>query len=235
MDKAELKIMVTNMMASPLVQAEIKKLQLPPGYTVCADAWPYVQGESKQNPGGSRRWQGYLYLNESDHPGDSHYGLPLPIAPVMDGETFEVIDIIHLPLKADYKGIPTQPWKPVTPEQHDPDLIRQPLRKDLKPYVVQQPEGPSFSVDGNQVKWQKWQFRVGFHSREGLYLQNITYDGRNVFYRISIPEMAISYGGKAPDSIFSRARSLTSYGSSTSVQSEARIRRRRFWIWLQRQ
>ena len=36
------------------------------------------------------------------------------------------------------------------------------MRQDLKPIEILQPEGPSFTVAGNQVEWQKWKFRVGF-------------------------------------------------------------------------
>ena len=36
-----------------------------------------------------------------------------------------------------------------------------------------QPEGPSFSVNGNEVSWQKWNFRVSFNYREGLVLHNV--------------------------------------------------------------
>ena len=36
-----------------------------------------------------------------------------------------------------------------------------------------QPEGPSFTVHGNEVSWQKWNFRVSFNYREGLVLHNV--------------------------------------------------------------
>lgn len=59
-------------------------------------------------------------------------------------------------------------------------------------------QGPSFSVEGNLVKWQKWQFRVGFNYREGLVLHQVGYhDGgrlRPVLYRASLVEMAVPYG-----------------------------------------
>ena len=35
-------------------------------------------------------------------------------------------------------------------------------RTDLKPLEITQPDGPSFQVDGFEVRWQKWRFRVGF-------------------------------------------------------------------------
>lgn len=47
------------------------------------------------------------------------------------------------------------------------------VRSGLKPLNVVQPEGPSFTVDGNHVNWQKWDFRVSFNYREGLVLHDI--------------------------------------------------------------
>ncbi|CAN6597418.1 hypothetical protein TRVA0_001S04236 [Trichomonascus vanleenenianus] len=81
--------------------------------------------------------------------------------------------------------------------EYVPELQEQ-LRTDLKPYNVVQPEGPSFDLDGNLVKWQKWRFRVGFTPREGLVLHDVDYDGRNVFYRLSVSEMAVPYGDPRP-------------------------------------
>jgi hypothetical protein len=44
-------------------------------------------------------------------------------------------------------------------------LFPGPWRDGLKPLDVLQPEGPSFTVEGNLVKWQKWQLRVSFNFR----------------------------------------------------------------------
>ena len=43
----------------------------------------------------------------------------------------------------------------------------EPLRTDLKPISITQPEGPSFTVDGNLVHWQKWPFRIALRSVRG--------------------------------------------------------------------
>ena len=63
-------------------------------------------------------------------------------------------------------------------------------RTDLKPLEIHQPEGPSFSVDGHEVRWQKWRFRVGFTPREGLVLHTVSYDDqgreRPILYRASL-------------------------------------------------
>lgn len=36
-----------------------------------------------------------------------------------------------------------------------------------------QPEGPSWSVEGNVVTWEGWQFHLGFSWREGLIINDL--------------------------------------------------------------
>jgi primary-amine oxidase len=33
--------------------------------------------------------------------------------------------------------------------------------------AITQPEGPSFDLKDNIMKWQKWSFVIGFNAREG--------------------------------------------------------------------
>ena len=73
------------------------------------------------------------------------------------------------------------------------------MRDDLKPLEIIQPEGPSFTVDGNLIRWQKWSFRVGFTAREGLVLHTVGYDGRPILHRASFCEMAVPYGDPSPN------------------------------------
>ena len=73
-----------------------------------------------------------------------------------------------------------------------------PARTDLKPIELTQPEGPSFSVDDNQITWADWTFRFGFDIREGLTLHQISIDGRPVVYRASIAEMVVPYADPSP-------------------------------------
>ena len=72
------------------------------------------------------------------------------------------------------------------------------------PSSTPQPEGPSFSVDGNTVSWEGWQFHVGFSWREGLILNDIQYNDqgrlRPVMHRAALAEVgaegAVAAGGK---------------------------------------
>ncbi len=72
------------------------------------------------------------------------------------------------------------------------------FRDDIKPLQITQPEGPSFQVEGHQVRWQKWQFRIGFTPREGLVLYTVGYEDqgkqRSILYRASMSEMVVPYG-----------------------------------------
>jgi primary-amine oxidase len=91
-----------------------------------------------------------------------------------------------------------------------------PLRDDLKPLEVHQPEGVSFTVDGHEVSWQRWRLVVGFSPREGLVLHNIRYiDGereRPVCYRASFAELVIPYGDPREPHSWTNAFDVGEYG-----------------------
>ncbi len=182
-------------MSHPAVLAEVKKMALPSGYKLCCEPWIYGTDDEKET---RRLVQCYMYLTYGDHEQANHYSLPAAFSPVFDGTTKELVRMDYLPLGTDATTRDTEPWKPVKAVEYAHDLLDEPMRTDLKPLIVQQPEGPSFSVEGNLVQWQKWRFRVGFNYREGAVLYNVTYDGRNVFYRLSLSEMTVPYGGQLP-------------------------------------
>ncbi len=67
-------------------------------------------------------------------------------------------------------------------------------RADVRPFDIVQHEGPSFTVEGSHLSWQKWDLRIGFTAREGLVLHQINYAGRSIIYRASLSEMFVPYG-----------------------------------------
>ena len=68
------------------------------------------------------------------------------------------------------------------------------FRPRLKPLDIVQPEGPSFTLDGHAIAWDKWSLVIGFNAREALTLHEIRYDGRPLFRRASLVEMVVPYG-----------------------------------------
>src|SRR3569623_1417410 len=77
-----------------------------------------------------------------------------------------------------------------------------PLRDDIMAIEVTQPDGPSFIVDGNAVRWQGWHLRVGFNMREGLTLHRIGFEEggrvRPILHRAAYSEMVVPYGDPSP-------------------------------------
>jgi len=144
--------------------------------------------------------QCFLYMrdpNNSAEEDSCHYAFPLAISPVVDCASLKVIRIDIMPTGLDEKVKPVEPWQPVPPSEYIPEA-HQPQRPDLKPLRVVQPEGASFAVSpfsemGRLVSWQKWDLKVGFNQREGMVLYDVHYDGRPLFYRLSLSDMAIPY------------------------------------------
>jgi primary-amine oxidase len=98
-----------------------------------------------------------------------------------------------------------------------------PAREDLRPLEITQPEGPSFTVEGNLVHWQRWSFRVGFDPYEGLVLHTVGYeDGgriRPVLHRASISEMVVPYGDPDPLHAFKNAFDAGEWGLGRMANS----------------
>lgn len=90
------------------------------------------------------------------------------------------------------------------------------FRKDLRPLQIVQSDGPSFAVDGYEVAWQKWKFRIGFTPREGLVLHDVSYldagRERPILYRASICEMVVPYGDPAEKDFRKNAFDIGEYG-----------------------
>ncbi|WP_433662199.1 primary-amine oxidase [Nocardia sp. CA-128927] len=84
----------------------------------------------------------------------------------------------------------------------DDPAVTGPPRTTQKPIEITQPQGPSFTVHGNLVEWEKWSVRVGFDAREGLVLHQIGFQdgGRNrpIIHRASIAEMVVPYADPSP-------------------------------------
>ena len=91
---------------------------------------------------------------------------------------------------------------PVTDGNFSAPALTGPPRTDLKPLHITQPEGPSFTLAGNVLRWQRWDMHVGFDAREGLVLGRIGFDDRgrrrSIINRASIAEMVVPYGDPAP-------------------------------------
>jgi primary-amine oxidase len=124
----------------------------------------------------------------------------------------EVIDVV------DHGVVPLPPNRASYYAEDQPRL-----RPALKPLTIAQPEGPSFTVDGNLVHWAKWQFRVAFDPYEGLVLHQLAYDDdgrwRSVLHRASISEMVVPYGDPSERQGWKNAFDAGEWGLGRMTQS----------------
>jgi primary-amine oxidase len=121
-------------LSHPLVLAEAEKLQLPEGVEICCEPWIYGTDNEAED---RRLYQCCLYLRPVDHEQSNHYSLPVSFSPVFDGMTKEFVRMDYLPMGAGTATCATKPWESVKAVEYAHDLLDEPLRKDLKPYIVQ--------------------------------------------------------------------------------------------------
>jgi primary-amine oxidase len=134
----------------------------------------------------------FQFSDPTDHPWAHPIDGLSAYVDVINNEVLRVLDEELLP-------IPAEPSKFHLPEGRPAPL------EGLKPIEITQPDGPSFTVDGDKVSWANWTLHLGFDTREGLVLHNLAYadpdrDGevRPVVYRASIAEMLVNYADPAP-------------------------------------
>lgn len=176
----------------PAVKAEIEKLKLPQGYTVRNDPWIYATDDANEK---RPLVQFFMYvLANNGHSESNHYSLPLKFSPVFEQYSKKFVRIDYLPGGFDETITPTGPWQVVPGVEYHPDLNGETIMRNPKPLIVNQPEGPSFSMQGSKIEWQGWEFRVAPSVREGFAVYDGWFKGRQVFYRIALSEMTVPYG-----------------------------------------
>jgi primary-amine oxidase len=191
-------------LASPEFKAALKKQYgLDDTSLVMVDIWSAGNYGSEEDR--TRRLARPLCFVRQD-PTDNGYAKPIEgLRPVVDLNAMKVIRV------EEYGH-----W-PLPPQQcnYAADRVAE-FRTDVKPLEISQPEGPSFTVDGHQVRWQNWSFVVGFNAREGLTLHHLRYRDRGrdrpVLYRASLSEMVVPYGDPAPQQARKNAFDAGEYG-----------------------
>ena len=198
---------------SPEFRAALKKRGVEDVSLVMVDPWSAgVYGdEGADSPGRLSRALCWV----RSEPTDNGYARPLEgIVAVVDLNRMEVLRI------EDYGVVPL----PAQPGNWAREYLPE-TRPDLLPLQIDQPEGPSFQIDGHEIRWQKWRFRISFNPREGLALHTLTYrdQGRErpVLYRASVAEMVVPYADPREQSYRKNAFDLGEYGIGMLANSLA--------------
>ena len=200
--------------SDPGFQTALAKRGISDASTMQIDPWP--TGDYQLEFENGRRVQRCIAFHRPT-PHDNGYAFPIDGLMIhVDVDTLEVLHIEDF-----------DQW-PLATERgnYDVDSVVNdygPLREDLRPVEITQPEGVSFSLEDNELCWQKWRFRVVMDDTEGLVLHQITYmqDGieRPIIDRASLAEMVVPYGDTRPSQTFKHALDSGEYGLGMTVNS----------------
>jgi primary-amine oxidase len=166
-------------------QEAMKKRGITDFENVIIDGWATGMMSEKEQASGKRLIRGITYYKGKDR--NNYYGAPIEGLSVTvdlnNRQVFKVRDTGIVPFsKANF--------------DYDEKTLS-PLQKALKPLRIQQPQGTTFQIKGNEVSWQNWKFRYLMHPREGLVLYLVTYNDkgkdRMILYRAGLSEMLVPY------------------------------------------
>lgn len=137
---------------------------------------------------------------------DNGYAHPIEgvvaIADLTSGNVIEVFDYGVKPMNEECSNYTTE--------------FNQPLRTDIAPISITQPQGVGFSVEGHEIRWQGWRMNAFLLPIEGLVLQGVEFlDGgewRSVIHRAALSEMVVPYGETAPNHLWRCAFDAGEFG-----------------------
>jgi primary-amine oxidase len=195
---------------SPAFLEALRKRGIADAGLVMVDPWS-VGWYGDEKEAGRRLARGFCWLRRSAR--DNGYARPLEgLHPLVDLNAMEVIEI------EDHGIVPLPP-----DDGNYGAEFQGSFRTDLKPLEIVQPDGPSFTVRGHAVTWQKWHFRIGFTAREGLVLHRIGYEDegrvRPLIYRASLAEMVVPYGDPSKRHYTKNAFDVGEYGVGSMANS----------------
>lgn len=149
------------------------------------DIWAPGTSSIPGAPPGARLLRGLAFYRGSL---PNPYDRPIEgLVATVDMNTMQVVDVADSGIK---------------PVQTTLSGAAKPARAGFKPLVVSQPEGPSFTINGNKVRWLGWEFRVGYSMREGPVLHGIAFAPsgapRSIINRISLNEIYVPYAHPDP-------------------------------------
>jgi len=182
---------------------------------VIVDPWPVNASEFV--PDGledHRLARGLAWVGRDEK--DNAYSRPLEgIHAFIDLDEMEVLEVVD-------NGVVDED-SPLPPERADFRADRVDTRDGREHLDVVQPDGVSWEIDGREVEWQKWSFRVGWTDREGLVLHDITYDDdgeeRKILHRMSASAMAVPYGDTDPNHNWKNALDIGEFNVGRMVNS----------------
>jgi primary-amine oxidase len=139
-------------------------------------------GLTEQTPGRRIGWGGCTYT------ANAKYGWDREVPGI-----FFVVDMNEKKITrfSDYGGGPLSPTTSIYDADGGAAL------PGTKPFLIAQPDGPSFTIKDGEVSWQNWHFRFRLDPRVGPVVNMVSLDDtgkrRSVLYEGSLAEMYVPY------------------------------------------
>ena len=175
--------------ADPRIRTGLDRRGITDPGQVRVEAWGIGTYAAPEEAGRRLAWTMLFYR---ERPGDNPYAKPIDgLHAIVDLDDMTVLRVEDLGV------VPLPPGSGAYAAER-----AGPLRDDLRPLEIIQPQGPSFEVRGWEVRWQRWRLRLGFSAREGLVLHTVGYEDqgkvRPVLWRASVAELFIPYADPRP-------------------------------------
>jgi primary-amine oxidase len=195
--------------ADPRFREGLRRRSIDHPDQVLVEPWGIGHFTRAEDEGRRLAWTLCFYRAD---PGDNPYAKPIHgLHAIVDVDDMAVVRVEDL-------GV-----VPLPPGTGDYTAGSVAPRNGLKPIEIQQPAGVSFQVDGWEVRWQNWRFRLGFTAREGLVLHTIGYEDRGrlrpVIHRASVTELVIPYSDPRPFQGWRNAFDIGEYGIGIMTNS----------------
>ena len=179
---AEYKVLPDIVKADARWQAAMRKRGITDFDKVQIDGWAVGQVAAQYQ--GKRLLRALSYWKDDSI---NFYGKPIEgVVALVDMNNDRVLEVVD-------SGV-----VPIATKTQELDEKSTGKREAPKPLSITQPDGASFQINGQEVRWQKWRFRYTMHPREGLVLHTIAYEDqgrmRSILYRASLSEMVVPYG-----------------------------------------
>jgi primary-amine oxidase len=198
--------------ADPRWQTAMRRRGIEHFDAVEVDPWPAGRFGLPEEDG-RRLGRAISYLRDASN--DNQHARPIEgVIALVDLGHRTVLDVVDHGLvpvpeaRGRYQSADTKPW-----------------RDDLKPIEITQPEGPSFTIEGNVVHWQRWSMRVTLEPHEGLVFHTVGYEDhgrvRSILHRASITEMVVPYGDPGPMHGWKNAFDASEWGLGKMANSLA--------------
>jgi primary-amine oxidase len=161
---------------------------------------------------GQRLWRCCTYWRDAEHPNNWAH----PVEGLMATVDLDNMRVVEVWDEDEPRPLPRSPWR----VEDDGGRSH---GAELRALEIVQRQGPSFSIEGNEIRWQNWSLRASIHPRTGLVLHDVCIEhggrARPVLDRAGLSEMLVPYADPSPSWFWRAPFDVGDYGLGGAIDS----------------